>query len=130
MFKSYFLFGLFMSLISSIGAAIYASSYYSFMADFSSILPLWKIFVAFISLGLIVSGVYFVINKVFPKYGLLLFNITFALSTLISILFPIIKDNFPESLEMTEFYPGFVIPLHFIFPLFWFAFSPIILKKK
>jgi hypothetical protein len=30
---------------------------------------------------------------------------------------------------MTEFYPGFVIPLHFILPLFWLALSPIIKKK-
>ena len=130
MFKTYFLFALFISTISSIGSLVYVSNYYSFFADFSPILPKWKIVATFFSLGLISAGFYFVLNKFLPKAGTLIFNISIAFISLSSILIPILKEDFPESLEMTEFYPGFVIPLHFIFPLFWLALSPIIKKNE
>ena len=129
MFKTYFLFALFISTISSIGSLVYVSNYYSFFADFSPILPKWKIVATFFSLGLTSAGFYLVLNKFLPKAGTLIFNITIAFISLSSILIPILKEDFPESLEMTEFYPGFVIPLHFIFPIFWLAFSPLISKK-
>lgn len=130
MFKTYLLFGLFISFISSLGASVYVSKYYELIADFSSILPFWKITATFFSVGLFLAGFHFVLNKLFPKLGLLIFNITLSLFTLSSILFPIMKADFPDSLELTEFYPGFVIPLHFILPLFWLALSPIFLKNK
>ena len=130
MFKTYLLFGLFISFISSLGASVYVSKYYELIADFSSILPFWKITATFFSVGLFLAGFNFVLNKLFLKLGLLIFNITLSLLTLSSILFPIMKADFPDSLEMTEFYPGFVIPLHFILPLFWLALSPLIKKNE
>ena len=122
--------GLAVSLISSLGASVYVSKYYELIADFSSILPFWKITATFFSVGLFLAGFHFVLNKLFLKLGLLIFNITLSLLTLSSILFPIMKADFPDSLEMTEFYPGFVIPLHFILPLFWLALSPLIKKNE
>ena len=130
MFKTYLLFGLFISFISSLGASVYVSKYYELIADFSSILPFWKITATFFSVGLFLAGFHFVLNKLFLKLGLLIFNITLSLLTLSSILFPIMKADFPDSLEMTEFYQGFVIPLHFILPLFWLALSPLIKKNE
>ena len=130
MFKTYLLFGLFISFISSLGASVYVSKYYELIADFSSILPFWKITATFFSVGLFLAGFHFVLNKLFLKLGLLIFNITLSLLTLSSILFPIMKADFPDSLEMTEFYPGFVIPLHFILPLFWLALSQLIKKNE
>ena len=106
------------------------SKYYELIADFSSILPFWKITATFFSVGLFLAGFHFVLNKLFLKLGLLIFNITLSLLTLSSILFPIMKADFPDSLEMTEFYPGFVIPLHFILQLFWLALSPLIKKNE
>ncbi len=130
MFKSYFLLGLAVSFISSLGASIYMTKYYELISDFSSILPLWKIITCYFSLGLIVSGLCFLSTKLLPKFGGIIFNIVFVFASLCSILLPIMKEDFPESLEMTEFYPGFVIPLHFILPLFWLALSPIIKKNE
>ena len=121
---------LFISFISSLGASVYVSKYYELIADFSSILPFWKITATFFSVGLFLAGFHFVLNKLFLKLGLLIFNITLSLLTLSSILFPIMKADFPDSLEMTEFYPWFVIPLHFILPLFWLALSPLIKKNE
>jgi len=130
MFKSYFLLGLVVSLISSLGAAVYVTKYYEVMANFSLILPLWKIIATYFSLGLSVSGLCFLSNRLAPKFGTIIFNIVLVFATLSSILFPIMKEDFPETLEMTEFYPGFVIPLYFIFPLFWLALSPLIQKNE
>ena len=130
MFKSYFLLGLVVSLISSLGAAVYVTKYYEVMANFSLILPLWKIIATYFSLGLSVSGLCFLSNRLAPKFGTIIFNIVLVFATLSSILFPIMKEDFPETLEMTEFYPGFVIPLYFIFPLFWLALSPLIKKNE
>ena len=130
MFKSYFLLGLAVSFISSLGASVYVTKYYELIANFSLILPLWKIIACYFSLGLIVSGLYFISSKLSPKFGGMIFNISLVFASLSSILLPIMKEDFPESLEMTEFYPGFVIPLHFIFPLFWLALSPIIKKNE
>jgi len=130
MFKSYFLLGLVVSLISSLGAAVYVTKYYEVMANFSLILPLWKIIATYFTLGLSVSGLCFLSNRLAPKLGAIIFNIVLVFATLSSILFPIMKEDFPETLEMTEFYPGFVIPLYFIFPLFWLALSPLIKKNE
>ena len=130
MFKSYFLLGLVVSLISSLGAAVYVTKYYEVMANFSLILPLWKIIATYFTLGLSVSGLCFLSNRLAPKFGTIIFNIVLVFATLSSILFPILKEDFPETLEMTEFYPGFVIPLYFIFPLFWLALSPLIKKNE
>jgi len=130
MFKSYFLLGLVVSLISSLGAFVYVTKYYEVMANFSLILPLWKIIATYFTLGLSVSGLCFLSNRLAPKFGTIIFNIVLVFATLSSILFPIMKEDFPETLEMTEFYPGFVIPLYFIFPLFWLALSPLIQKNE
>ena len=130
MFKSYFLLGLVVSLISSLGAAVYVTKYYEVMANFSLILPLWKIIATYFTLGLSVSGLCFLSNRLAPKFGTIIFNIVLVFATLSSILFPIMKEDFPDTLEMTEFYPGFVIPLYFIFPLFWLALSPLIQKNE
>jgi len=130
MFKSYFLLGLVVSLISSLGAAVYVTKYYEVMANFSLILPLWKIIATYFTVGLSVSGLCFLSNRLAPKFGTIIFNIVLVFATLSSILFPIMKEDFPETLEMTEFYPGFVIPLYFIFPLFWLALSPLIQKNE
>ncbi len=130
MFKSYFLLGLVVSLISSLGAFVYVTKYYEVMANFSLILPLWKIIATYFTLGLSVSGLCFLSNRLAPKFGTIIFNIVLVFATLGSILFPIMKEDFPETLEMTEFYPGFVIPLYFIFPLFWLALSPLIKKNE
>jgi len=130
MFKSYFLLGLVVSLISSLGAAVYVTKYYEVMANFSLILPLWKIIATYFTVGLSVSGLCFLSNRLAPKFGTIIFNIVLVFATLSSILFPIMKEDFPETLEMTEFYPGFVIPLYFIFPLFWLALSPLIKKNE
>ena len=100
------------------------------MANFSLILPLWKIIATYFTLGLSVSGLCFLSNRLAPKLGAIIFNIVLVFATLSSILFPIMKEDFPETLEMTEFYPGFVIPLYFIFPLFWLALSPLIKKNE
>ena len=130
MFKSYFVLGLVVSLISSLGAAVYVTKYYEVMANFSLILPLWKIIATYFALGLSLSGLYFLSTRLAPKFGTIIFNIVLVFATLSSILFPIMKEDFPETLEMTEFYPGFVIPLYFIFPLFWLALSPLIKKNE
>ena len=122
--------GLVVSLISSLGAAVYVTKYYEVMANFSLILPLWKIIATYFTLGLSVSGLCFLSNRLAPKFGTIIFNIVLVFATLSSILFPIMKEDFPETLEMTEFYPGFVIPLYFIFPLFWLALSPLIKKNE
>ena len=130
MFKSYFLLGLIVSLISSLGAFVYVTKYYEIMANFSAILPLWKIIACYFSLGLIVSGLCFISSKLLPKFGVIIINILLVFTSLSSIILPLMKEDFPETLEMTEFYPGFVIPLHFIFPLFWLALSPLIKKNE
>jgi hypothetical protein len=130
MFKSYFLLGLVVSLISSLGAFVYVTKYYEIMANFSLILPLWKIIATYFALGLSLSGLYFLSTRLAPKFGTIISNIVLVFATLGSILFPIMKEDFPETLEMTEFYPGFVIPLHFILPLFWLALSPLIKKNE
>ena len=130
MFKSYFLLGLVVSLISSIGAAVYVTKYYEVMANFSLILPLWKIIATYFTVGLSLSGLCFLSTRLEPKFGTIIFNIVLVFATLGSIIFPIMKEDFPETLEMTEFYPGFVIPLYFIFPLFWLALSPLIKKNE
>jgi len=130
MFKSYFLLGIVVALISSLGASVYVTKYYELIEDFSVILPLWKIIATYFTLGLSVSGLSYLSNRLSPKFGTIIFNIVFVFASLSSILLPIMKEDIPDSIELSFFYPGFVIPLHFIFPLFWLALSPMIKKNE
>lgn len=125
MFQRFVLFGCMVSIISSMLGVSYAYCSYHFLFDFSKILPIWKIVITYFFLGLLFSGLYFVVNKFFTAY-LLVLNIAVVLISIFSIVWPIIA-NIDE--EFPEMFPSFAIPLHFIFPLFWLALFPHFNKK-
>lgn len=117
MFQRFVIFGLIVSVISSVVGASYTYCSYHFLFDFSNTLPIWKIVITYVFLGLLFSGLYFVVNEFFTNF-LILLNIVVVIISLLSIIWPIIV-NIDE--EFPEMFPSFAIPLHFIFPLFWLA---------
>jgi hypothetical protein len=126
MFQKYVLFGLLVAVTSSIIGVTYAKVSYYLLFDFSKTIPLWKIVVSNIFLGLFFSGIYYVIQESFAKLILVL-NMLVVLISFLSIALPIVV-NIEE--EFPEMFPSFAIPLHFLFPMLWLALFPYFYKKS
>jgi hypothetical protein len=126
MFKHYFFLAIITAVISSLLGGIYAYYYYKILFDFSMILPVWKIVSAYFSIALIATGLRFLFDLMFPKFGELCFNIVLSFLTILSIMHPILLNG---DFEMAEMYPGFAIPLYFIFTIIWLALAPTFIKK-
>lgn len=114
------------SLFSSIIGVAYSYISYYYLFDFSNTIPFWKIVSTYIFLGLLFSGIYYLVWEYFYR-SILFVNVVVVLVTLVSILLPIIvniEEDFPEM------FPSFAIPLHFIFPLLWLAVFPTFINKN
>ena len=126
MFKKYFVLALVVAVISSFISGIYTYNYYKYLFDFSAVLPIWKIVATYFSIALITTGLRFLFDLIFPKFGELFFNIVLSFLTILSIMHPILLNG---DFEMAEMYPGFAIPIYFIFTIIWLALAPTFIKK-
>jgi hypothetical protein len=126
MFKKYFVLALVVAVISSLISGFYAFNYYKYLFDFSIVLPIWKIVAAYFSIALIATGLRFLFDLIFPRFGELFFNIKLGFLTIISIMHPILMNG---DFEMAEMYPGFAIPIYFIFTIIWLVLAPTFIKK-
>jgi hypothetical protein len=130
MLLRYIILGFVVAVLSSATGIAYSYKYYQ-LFDFSAVLPFTKIAWLFTSGSLLIAGLSFVINKFLKSIGLLIFNVLLAFGTIGSVIIPTLYPPvFPETIEMPEFYPAFVIPLHFMVPMIWFALSSYFIKNK
>ena len=126
MFEKYFVLALVVAVVSSLISGIYTYNYYKYLFDFSAVLPIWKIIASYFSISLIATGLRFLFDLMFPKFGELFFNIKLGLLTILSIIHPILMNG---DFEMAEMYPGFAIPIYFIFTIIWLVLAPTFIKK-
>jgi hypothetical protein len=130
MLLRYIILGFVVAVLSSATGIAYSYKYYQ-LFDFSAVMPFTKIAWLFTSGSLLIAGLSFVINKFLKSIGLLIFNVLLAFGTIGSVIIPTLYPPvFPETIEMPEFYPAFVIPLHFMVPMIWFALSSYFIKNK
>ena len=125
MFQNFVVFGMIVSMLSSLLGMVYTFFSYTILFDFSNTIPIWKIPVTFLTIGLILSGVYYIVLEKKPVL-LLASNICLVILSFLSIILPIVAtvpDEFPEM------FPIFAIPLHFLLPMFWLAIFPSFYKK-
>jgi hypothetical protein len=114
------------ALCASLLGVLYVYSYYEWLFDFSSVLPIWKVAFGLISFTLILSYIHLAFRKVLKHYPTFWFGLTFSIITFVSILFPMIERVYVDA---SEFYPGFVIPLHFLPILMFFTFHHLDTQK-
>jgi len=114
------------ALCASLIGMLYAYAYYQLLFDFSTVLPIWKIAFGLISFTLILFYVHFVFLKLFKHNPTFWFGLTFSIVTFVSILYPITERVYVDA---AEFYPGFVIPLHFLPMLMFFTFHQLSTQK-
>lgn len=126
MFKHYFILAVISAIVASLVGGLYTSYYYKFLFDFSIVLPIWKLVAVYFSISLIVAGLRFIFDFLIVKDGEIVFNIFLAALTIVSIIHPILTNG---DFEMAEMYPGFAIPLYFIFSIIWLVLAPTVLKK-
>jgi len=133
MLVRHIILGFVVAVISSATGIAYSYKYYEILADFSVVMPFTKIAWLFTSGSLLIAGLSFVINKFLKSIGGLIINIIIAFVTIGSVIIPTMyPPEFPKDFD--EFYkilyPGFVIPLHFMVPMIWFALSSYFIKNK
>jgi hypothetical protein len=105
---------------------LYAYAYYQLLFDFSTVLPIWKVAFGLISFTMILWYVHLIFLKVFKHNPKFWFGLTFSIVTFVSILYPMTERVYVDA---TEFYPGFVIPLHFLPILMFFTFYQLSTQK-
>jgi uncharacterized membrane protein len=110
------------ALCASLLGVLYTYSYYQLLFDFSTVLPIWKVAFGLISFTLILWYVDLICLKLFKQNPTFWFGLTFSIVTFVSILYPITERVYVDA---TEFYPGFVIPLHFLPILMFFTFHQL-----
>ena len=107
---------------ASLIGTLYTYAYYQLLFDFSTVLPIWKVASGLISFTLILFYVHLVFTKVIKQNLTFWFGLTFSSLTFVSILYPMMQRVYVEA---SEFYPGFVIPLHFLPILMFFTFQQL-----
>jgi uncharacterized membrane protein len=111
---------------ASLIGMLYAYTYYQLLFDFSTVLPIWKIAFGLISFTLILFYVHLAFMKVIKQNPTFWFGLTFSILTFVSILYPMMERVYVDA---AEFYPGFVIPLHFLPLLMFFTFHQLNTQK-
>jgi hypothetical protein len=105
---------------------LYSFAYYQLLFDFSTVLPIWKVAFGLISFTLILFYVHLLFKKVFKQNPTFWFGLTFSILTFVSILYPMMERVYVDA---SEFYPGFVIPLHFLPIVMFFTFHQLDSQK-
>jgi hypothetical protein len=90
-------------------------------------MPIWRVAFAYIFFWLVLAGAVIWFKPLLIKH-LLFWRFLLVMLTLLSTIFPILKRNVGG--DFPELYPGFIMPLHFIFTLNWFVFEPKILHHE
>jgi len=114
------------ALCASLLGVLYVYSYYEWLFDFSEVLPIWKVAFGLISFTLILFYVHLAFRKLIKQNPTFWFGLTFSIGTFASILYPIMERVYVDA---AEFYPGFVIPLHFLPMLMFFTFHQLDTQK-
>jgi len=114
------------ALCASFLGVLYTSIYYQLLFDFSTVLPIWKIAFGLISFTLILFYVHLLCKKVLKRNPTFWFGLTFSMLTFVSILYPMMERVYVDA---SEFYPGFIIPLHFLPILMFFTFHQLETQK-
>lgn len=122
--------GSLVAMLSSIIGIVYVYFYYQ-LFDFSAYLPLWKVPAILTFLSFLLVGFSIVMNKLFKKNGNFVTSLSMTLLSIFSIILPsLFPPRFSQEIEVPEMFPGFILPLHFLVPLFWLLLSPQYLIKS
>jgi hypothetical protein len=111
---------------ASLIGTLYSYAYYQLLFDFSTVLPIWKVAFGLTSFTLILFYVHLFFRKMIKQNPMFWFGMTFSILTFVSILYPILERVYVDA---AEFYPGFVIPLHFLPILVFFTFHQLDTQK-
>lgn len=130
MIKNHLTHGLLSGLLAGIACYIFAFVLKNeFMYDFSKILSTMNLFGACIFACTIASVGFFILQKVTPKYGEIIFNFLFTLGAFASLLGPMVFKlplDFDE--DLTSIFPTYAMTLHFFPVLIWYTLKPIFIK--
>jgi hypothetical protein len=116
-------FALFIAFLSSLLGLAYFFSFNHFLFDFSSVLPSWKLISTYCFISFLATFLFVQYVRVTRARNLWVFNLSLSLICFFTICIPILAQVTHAD---GEFFPVFAIPFHFIFPLFWLTFYPLI----
>lgn len=115
--------GSLVAILSSFIGIVYVYFYYQ-LFDFSAYLPIWKVPAILTFLSFLLVGLSIVMNKLFKRNGNFVTSLSMTLLSIFSIILPsLFPPRFSQEIEVPEMFPGFIIPLHFLVPLFWLLLS-------
>jgi hypothetical protein len=118
--------GFISALLAGTIGVLYTYFYYDLLFDFSSVLPLWKVFFGLCSFTLLLFYGHMICTRIFQRNASFWFALMCSFASFASIFYPITERVYVDA---SEFYPGFVIPLHFLPMLLFFTFFTLHQQK-
>jgi len=129
MFKRYFIHGLISGILAALAGIIYYRIYFfATLADFSSILGIFRIVSLNILYGLIAAFLNWLLDFWLKQRGEIVFNFIFSIISFGLIIIPL-SISLPLELEFPELFPGLAIPMIFFPALSWYTLAPLFRDK-
>jgi len=129
MSKKIFFHGLVAGVLSAIASIIYYRvHYFAYEIDFSKIVTVAGLLAINLVGCMIAATGYWLIKKWFGAKGDIIFNLTFSILSLASIIIPI-SINLPLDIQNPEMFSGLTVPMHFFPALAWFTIDPLFKEK-
>lgn len=130
MSRKNFYHGAVAGILSAVACFIYNRIYvFATEVDFTRVLNPGAIIGANLLACLIASIGFGFFSKWFKVKGEIIFNITFAILSFVSIVIPI-SISLPLDVKNPELFPGLAVPMHFFPALAWFTIRPLFSDLK
>lgn len=130
MFKRALFLGITAGLLSGLASVIFMNVYkVAMFTDFSPLVTPMQLMSACMFGCVLASVGFWLLMRVMPKGGEMVFNLLFTLLTFASIIGPIAHQWPVEAdTDLVAYFPGFAITLHFFPAVIWFTLKPFFIK--
>lgn len=129
MLKKLLILAVVSGILAAVASLVYQKVYAESLGDgFKNIVTMQKIFAACLGANIVAAIGYFLLSRVLKGHTEAVFNLLFAVITIVTIVYPI-GYKLPLDVEMPELFPGLAIPMHFFPVLGWMTLKPLFAKN-
>lgn len=128
MFKRLFFWGLSAGALATVACVIYDRIYFfATEIDFSRMINIGSLAAICLLSCLIAACVYWLLNRLLPNKGEIVFNFAFTIFSFGSIIIPIAVP-LPLDIPFPEFFPALAVPMHFFPAMAWYTLRPLFVE--
>jgi hypothetical protein len=128
--KTIFLQSLIAGVLAAIAANIYNQIYFfATQIDYSNIVNVGSLIGLNLLVSLVAGVIYFLLTKLFPAKGSIIFNFVYSVGSFACVIIPIAL-TLPLSQPFPELFPGLAVPMVFFPVIAWMTIDPLFKKQN